>query len=1157
MVREREPPKISSPRKASNAMDHPPDFLINSTSQPNSKPTSQVPNYREAGIPVTKVPHDQTLVAQKIRDGADPYSQRPQFDHSSSTLGVNANSHVFNKPKPNKPRAEHHRNPSQTNTNNFSTNPSLANSSQRIPSYGSDSAADLIGKPSSGFRLPSFMSQFGPEYANAAPAGPAPVPISHPMNTVPAAIPAAPRPMFSTDAVAPISTGQWRQPIQVQSYVRPGLGSTYVDLTKEANKVTDGGFDVSKATGGANGFGVYDPMDYVDSAQANENIKALLEGAFEEDEDDKPKTRRIRKKDRSRADEEEDELAGEKLPANAKEESKSKTESVESANKGASIGQTQEDEEEEDDGEEDDDDDDGTVEGLKVKLLPHQIEGVAWMMDKEVGKPKKNGVSPKGGILADDMGLGKTIQALALILSNPRPSDEWIKKNPKKEIPKAAGKGTLVVAPLALIKQWESEIKDKVLPSRKLKVLVHHGASRTKSFEDLKKYDMVITTYQTLTSEHEASSEDDKGLKVGCFGLHWYRVILDEAHSIKNRNAKMTKAAYNLKSVYRWCLTGTPMQNNLDELQSLIRFLQIKPYHDLKVWKDQITTPMKNGRGGLAVQRVQYFLKALMKRRKKDILKKEGSLKTGKDGEGKGKGGSNGFKIVAREVKTVEIDFSESEREYYNRLAERTEKSLEAMLGQKKNDYIGALVLLLRLRQICNHPDLIRGSVAKETAAFSVNTSNVQPGRRGNLMDDDMNSITNMFGDLTVKTKKCDICQAVIPKDEAAEGAIRCSECEADLAEQSQLYEKGAQKLRKGGKKHRRRPKGETKKSSDARRRQGRLVIESDDEDEDEDGREGDWVVPRSERHKQDLGKAGGQEDEDAEGGGEWLVSEDDETEEDSEDDTESSAESNGGWEEKESRSNGRATSMPSAKILKLLKILRRETKSNKVIVFSEFTSMLDLTEPFLQDTGFRFVRYDGSMRNDDREASLESLRNDDRTRVLLCSLRCGSLGLNLTAASRVVILEPFWNPFVEEQAIDRVHRLNQTKDVTVYRFTIRDSVEERILALQEKKRELAEAAIEGGKASNNLSMKDIMQLFHGDAEHSGDHHGDSKFNTMRSDGRLQGGVLDKPSSQSSQSTYSASGSFWNDARPPTPRQPSGYVKPQKMNTFGEAYGRR
>jgi SNF2 family DNA or RNA helicase len=102
---------------------------------------------------------------------------------------------------------------------------------------------------------------------------------------------------------------------------------------------------------------------------------------------------------------------------------------------------------------------------------------------------------------------------------------------------------------------------------------------------------------------------------------------------------------------------------------------------------------------------------------------------------------------------------------------------------------------------------------------------------------------------------------------------------------------------------------------------------------------------------------------------------------------------------------------LASAKISELLRLLRAEASQHKFIVFSQFTTMLDLIEPFLRREGFKFSRYDGSMRNEDREESLRQLRKEESCRVLLCSLKCGSLGLNLTAATRVVIVEPFWNP--------------------------------------------------------------------------------------------------------------------------------------------------
>lgn len=799
----------------------------------------------------------------------------------------------------------------------------------------------------------------------------------------------------------PPAAPQQSSQINTNPYFRPAPTNNFVDLTSNNGPYATSAFQQD--------FVSSDPFTYMDSGQANENIKALLEGAFE-DEEDKPRTRKRKKQQEDQVEDLTKKMGNIKVDEPAEEE-----------------------EEEED---EDEDENDGSVEGLKVKLLPHQIDGVEWMRDKELGTKKTRGVFPKGGILADDMGLGKTIQSIALILTNKKPSAEELEANPKRKLTPGLDKGTLVVAPLALIKQWEGEIKDRVDDDHELKVCVHHGPKRAKSSKDLKKYDVVITTYQTLTSEHADSAGE---IKLGCFGVKWYRVILDEAHSIKNRNAKATKAACALNAEYRWCLTGTPMQNNLDELQSLINFLRIKPYDDLNVWREQITKPMNGGRGGLAIRRLRAYLQAFMKRRTKDVLKQDGGLTTGKSTTAKGKSG--GFKIVDRTVENIEADFTPQERAFYSKLESRTDKSLEMMMAGNKMSYASALVLLMRLRQACNHPRLTGSDLSKEKD--SLNTSGSQTPSRKQASDDDMDAIAGMLGGLSVQTRLCDMCQIELPAEESSNGSIRCSDCEADLND-AMFTVKNFKDKNAAKNKHRK--ASMVKPLREKRKKNTRVILDSDDE---EDG-------------SKDASALDVASDSEADDG-----------EESEDDDIYGTSDSDDGPQN---------DLIASTKIRHLIKILANDSAEHKYIVFSFFTSMLDLIEPFLSSQDIRYVRYDGGMRNDAREASLESLRSNPKTRVLLCSLRAGSLGLNLTAASRVVILEPFWNPFVEEQAIDRVHRLNQTRNVVVYKMTIKDTVEARIVELQDKKRELANATIEGQKTGGlKLTLQDMMKLFRHD----------------------------------------------------------------------------
>lgn len=541
------------------------------------------------------------------------------------------------------------------------------------------------------------------------------------------------------------------------------------------------------------------------------------------------------------------------------------------------------------------------VEGLTVKLLPHQTQGLKFLLKREAPK-----VANKGGLLCDDMGLGKTIQSIALILSNPLEKHTFA----KDEAYKNQSKTTLVIAPLALATQWASEIKEKA-PG--LRVCVHHGPKRTKSSTELATYDVVVTTYQVVTSER-----DSKG---PLHYVNWLRIIIDEAHTIKNRNSKSSLACDALTGVCRWCLTGTPIQNNVDELYSLMRFLKLSPYNDYRTWSTQITKLVNAGRAKVAMKRLHVVLAVVMIRRTKEVL------------------GASGIKLPGRNIHRQFIEFDTQERSFYDKLEARVGSTIKDMLSEGGQQYMSALLLLLRLRQVCDHVKLSNGRIDDDDKEAVVSAVDRDASNRSDSPDD----LSDLLNQLSIEKENA-----------ALEGL--------GLKEESTIDNTGT-----------------------------------------------------------------------------------------------------------------------SSKIRKLLEVLTNEP-SRKTIVFSQFTSMLDIVEPCLRQNNINFVRYDGRMRPQKRDESLDRLRNDKSVKVLLCSLKCGALGLNLTCANRVVLLDPWWNPMISEQAIDRVHRLGQTTDVDVYEFIISKSVEERILALQDKKRELAKGVIEGGGAkkafNNKLSINDLLSLF-------------------------------------------------------------------------------
>jgi SNF2 family DNA or RNA helicase len=733
----------------------------------------------------------------------------------------------------------------------------------------------------------------------------------------------------------------------------------------------------------------------------------------------------------------------------------------------------------------------GTPDSLKLPLLEHQKLGLAWLKQQEES-------STKGGILADDMGLGKTIQALALMVT--RRSEDL------------ANKTTLIVAPVALLRQWESEIKDKLKGGRHaLTVYKHHGPSK-KSFDHLRKFDVVLTTFGSLAAEFKrkehweavmlnnpnARPTTKEQMSLIGSSCQWYRVIVDEAQCIKNKDTQTAKAAYLVNAKYRWCMTGTPMMNNVAELYSLIRFCQVRPFNDWPIFRDQILKPLTGSgyyyerKRDNAMKQLQSIIRAIMLRRTK---------KSKIDGKPI-------LQLPDRTVNVTNVAFNKDENEFYSALEARAQLQFNRYLkeGSVMKNYATALVLLLRLRQACCHPHLVQ---------------NWDPPVSIGLTPRAMEELAKQLSEAVVTMIKaeegnfmCPICMdtAENPAIFIPCGHDTCTECFSRLTDPSNAIASGSEGTE--AKCPECRAKVDPKKVIDFTSfktvHQPHLLMKTE-EDTVSDDSESD----NEETHSESESLNG------------FIVSDDEEVsvkgeEEDDEDELSTvqkerskKKSSKHGKDNDTKKGNGKGKKthkslaqlkaegmrnkkarvkyfrqlqedwIPSSKIdqtMALLAKIHQRKPVEKVLIFSQFTSLLDLLEIPISAQGYGYRRYDGSMSANDRNDSAQSFKESSTCTIMLISLKAGNAGLNLNCASQVIILDPFWNPFIEEQAIDRAHRIGQMRTVQVHRILVSGTVEDRILQMQEKKRELINEALDenAGKNISRLGVRELTFLFFG-----------------------------------------------------------------------------
>ncbi|KAF5548125.1 DNA repair RAD16 [Fusarium mexicanum] len=723
-------------------------------------------------------------------------------------------------------------------------------------------------------------------------------------------------------------------------------------------------------------------------------------------------------------------------------------------------------------------------EGLKRPLYPHQDIALAWMKKMESG-------TNKGGILADDMGLGKTISTLSLLLDRRAPT------RPKTN---------LIVAPVALLRQWEEEIATKTKPTHRLSVYIHHG--KKASIDELLRYDVVLTTYGTVAQEFKRVEKIVEDHKERGVVLNWndmtissklsllhpkakfYRVILDEAQCIKNKDTKGAKACTQLSSIHRWCLTGTPMMNGIIELYSLVRFLKIKPYSQWERFQQGFGVLF--GRKGdpkhSAMEQLQALLKAIMLRRKKSSK-------------------LNAKPILVLPEKTEEIIYAElspEERDFYSQLEKHARVQFSKYLreGTVSRNYSNILVLLLRLRQACCHPHL---NLDVDEAA----SSSIPDEEKQQLVKELDQAIVDRIKE--VEGFECPICYDAVqcPSFFIPCGHDSCSECLVKIVESA-----SAVNLQEGNESSRAKcpvcrgqfdpakcfsyetfrevhmpetvkkesstePAADESDAGDDSETESESVYESDDEVDKKGNLKGfivnDEFPDEDEKvsvKKQSKGK-GKRKDK---GKGKSL-------------DVKPAMLKTLRKEAYKNREAFkkymrylRKTWEPAAKVTECMNLIKKiEETGEKTIIFSQWTLLLDLLQVAMSHEKMaRPERYDGSMSATLRNVAAQNFRERKDTKVMLVSLRAGNAGLNLTAASRVIIMDPFWNPYIEMQAVDRAYRIGQQQEVKVYRILTKETVEDRIVELQNQKKEMVEAALDetAGSKIGRLSINDLKNLF-------------------------------------------------------------------------------
>ena len=724
---------------------------------------------------------------------------------------------------------------------------------------------------------------------------------------------------------------------------------------------------------------------------------------------------------------------------------------------------------------------------LKHQLREYQHVGLNWLVscyDKALN-----------GILADEMGLGKTIQTISLLAYLACERGIW---GPH-----------LIVVPTSVMLNWEVEFK-KWAPAFKL--LTYFGTAKERKLKRQgwskpNAFHVCITTYRLITQDARVFRRKK-----------WKYLILDEAHMIKNWRSQRWQTLLNFNSKRRLLITGTPLQNDLMELWSLMHFLMphvFQSHSEFKNWFSSPLTGMVEGGGGVnmdLVSRLHGVLRPFLLRRLKSEVEKN---------------------LPGKVEHVVHCGLSKRQRRLYEEYMASSDTSTTLSSG----NLLGIINCLMQLRKVCNHPDLFAGrpivsafdmlpgvaarvpsrvarlAAERERGEYATSTQRLLAPKGLHLLSLEASSDAFdgafAFGGgerwSALRARRAAVARDVVlealateksrEEEGDAETGFVLGRATPDAASAASLFLEARAARRRAE----RRAVAERLAANaaaaacrvpvygaDCRRAVTIHFTARDCHAAAEKRGAGAFVSAPALLELVKTPARRALEAADAIGAFAFAIPK---ARAPAPTMTSASVSSAASLTAKAREAWCQRVAFPAlaplrkalvrgqlffpdrrlvqfdcGKLQALAALLRRlKSGGHKVLIFTQMTKMLDILEQFLNLYGYAYCRLDGSTRPEQRQILMQRFNTDARLFAFILSTRSGGFGINLTGADTVVFYDSDWNPAMDAQAQDRAHRIGQTREVHIYRMVCKGTIEENILQKSMQKRELDHFAIQAG----------------------------------------------------------------------------------------------